>query len=61
MASLAWLAVGGFAPAGRLPLLVLAGFAAGLACILLTGRATPQASQSAAPRRTGTDAPRAVT
>jgi hypothetical protein len=61
MASLARLAVGGFAPAGRLPLLVLAGFAAGLACIVLTGRAPPQASQSAAPTRAGPeDAPRAA-
>jgi len=31
---------------------VLAAFAAGLARILLTGRARPAASQSAAPRRT---------
>jgi hypothetical protein len=43
------------------PLLVLAGFAAGLACIVLTGRAPPQASQPAAPRRAGPeDAPRAA-
>lgn len=58
--SLARLAVGGFGPAGRLPVLVLALFAAGLACILLTGRAPAAASVSAATRRTDPDAPRAA-
>jgi len=58
--SLARLAVGGFAPAGRPPVLALAAFAVGLACILLTGRAPPQASQSAVPRQTARGGPRAA-
>ena len=40
----AWpeLAIGGFAPAGQLPVLVLAAYAAGLIGTLLTGRPPPQ-------------------
>jgi len=60
MTALARLAIGGFGPAGRLPVLVLAVFAAGLACIVLTGRAPPAASVSAAARQAGPDAPRAA-
>jgi hypothetical protein len=39
------LAIGGFAPDGRPPGLVLAACAAGLAAILFTGRAPAEASQ----------------
>ena len=59
MTALARLAIGGFGPAGRLPVLVLAVFAAS-ACIVLTGRAPPAASVSAAARQAGPDAPRAA-
>jgi fucose 4-O-acetylase-like acetyltransferase len=60
MTSLARLAIGGFAPAGQLPVLALAAFAAGLACILLTGRAPPQASHPALPRQAAPGTPRAA-
>jgi fucose 4-O-acetylase-like acetyltransferase len=42
MAALARLAIGGFAPGGHLPALVLAGYAAGVIGTLLTGRPTPR-------------------
>ena len=45
MTSLTGLATAGFALVGRLTLLVLIGFATGLACILLTGRDLPQAAR----------------
>ena len=47
---LARLAIGGFAPGGHLPALVLAACAAGLVAILLTGRAPPASAQPQALR-----------
>jgi fucose 4-O-acetylase-like acetyltransferase len=60
MTGLVRLAVGGFAPAGQLPALTLAAFAAGLACMLLTGRVPPTAVRSKGPLQAPRDAPRAV-
>jgi fucose 4-O-acetylase-like acetyltransferase len=60
MSGLARLAIGGFAPAGRLPVAVLATFAVGLACIMFTGRAPPRASDSAVPLPVAPGAPRAA-
>jgi hypothetical protein len=50
MIGLTRLAIAGFAPDGRPPVLVLAAFAVGMACIFLTGRAPPQASTLSAGR-----------
>ncbi len=58
MTGLTKLAIGGFAPGGRAPALVLAALAVGVACVLLTGRAPPRAAESAATREKGSDASR---
>ncbi len=60
MTGLAKLAIGGFAPGGQPPALVLAAFAVGVVSVLLTGRAPPQAAESAATREKGPDASRAA-
>jgi len=53
-AGLARLAIGGFAPGGHLPTLVLAACAVGLVATLLTGRAPAEGAQ---PRALHPDAP----
>ena len=57
MAGLARLAIGGFAPAGRLPWPALAAYVAGIAGMLFTGRARPRAAQSGVTCLEGPSAP----